>query len=151
MGLASCHGWKSTSTGFQKPSNRRVRLIIQFRWESCTGLKCLVSELITHSISKASSDQAHLASRHLPVTIMSSKSGLWSMVACVFLAYITMTIGPEFLANQMWAFYEKPQSTLAPVPCMFSQCSWKLATCIADISCRKTASKTCLLLTRFSH
>ena len=78
-------------------------------------------------------------SSHLKMFKVSS----WlSLILCLGVGYIINKVGPDLFAKQLVAFYEKPQSTLAPVYCMVSQCGAPLTSCLSDINCRNTAGKT---------
>ena len=75
----------------------------------------------------------------------------WKSAAiCLALGYLVLRTGPDYVARQMLAFYQKPHATLYPVPCMLSQCSAPLATCLLDPNCRKTTGNQQVLFQIFA-
>ena len=50
-------------------------------------------------------------------------------------------LGPNGFKNQIVAFYEKPELTIYPTGCIFTNCAKASAKCVIDKACRDTLGK----------
>lgn len=69
------------------------------------------------------------------------------IVLAASMAVNLLVLGPEYMVKQFVGFYEKPEATLYPLPCVATRCAGKVASCVADPACRSAAwcSNLCTL------
>ena len=71
-----------------------------------------------------------------------SKNWLPYILYAAFASTLIGLMGPEEVLMQMKAVWEKPGSTLSPLPCTVGKCGGTLLTCLLDEACRKTVGKS---------